>query len=154
MTDEIAQRAIDVQGLLAQHAQHRSVSIPDLLIAATAERFELTILHYDADYDRIAAITGQATEWAVPPAWRPRKPARPAVSGRLPSAAGYRQRPHAGQSWYSQGPARRASSARRAPPESAQARSDLSTSAVSRAATTASQPLSSVLPSAPLRSRA
>ncbi len=25
-----------------------------------------TILHYDADYDRIAAVTGQPTEWVAP----------------------------------------------------------------------------------------
>jgi predicted nucleic acid-binding protein len=67
MTDEIAQRAVEVQGLLAQRAQHRSVSIPDLLIAATAERYALTVLHYDGDYDRIATVTGQATERVVPP---------------------------------------------------------------------------------------
>lgn len=67
MTDEIAQRAVEVQGLLAQRAQHRSVSIPDLLIAATAERYGLTVLHYDGDYERIAAVTGQAVEWVVSP---------------------------------------------------------------------------------------
>jgi predicted nucleic acid-binding protein len=67
MTDEIAQRAVEVQGLLAHRAQHRSVSIPDLLIAATAERYGLTVLHYDGDYERIAAITGQAVEWIVSP---------------------------------------------------------------------------------------
>ncbi len=66
MTDEIAQRAVEVQGLLAQRAQHRSVSIPDLLVAATAERYQLTVLHYDGDYDRIAALTGQPAEWVVP----------------------------------------------------------------------------------------
>ncbi|HUB43103.1 MAG TPA: PIN domain nuclease [Streptosporangiaceae bacterium] len=66
MSDEIAQRAVEVQGLLAQRAQHRSVPIPDLLIAATAERYALTVLHYDGDYDRIATVTGQATEWVVP----------------------------------------------------------------------------------------
>jgi predicted nucleic acid-binding protein len=66
MTDEIAQRAIEVQGLLAQRAQHRSVSIPDLLISATAERHALTVLHYDGAYDRVAEITGQATQWVVP----------------------------------------------------------------------------------------
>jgi predicted nucleic acid-binding protein len=65
MTDEIAQRAVEVQGLLAQNGQHRSVSIPDLLIAATAERFSMTVLHYDGDYDRIAEITGQPVEWIV-----------------------------------------------------------------------------------------
>ena len=49
MTEEIAQRAVEVQGLLAQRAQHRSVSIPDLLMAATAERYGLSVLHYDGD---------------------------------------------------------------------------------------------------------
>lgn len=67
MTDEVAQRAVEVQGLLAQRAQHRSVSIPGLLIAATAERYGLTVLHYDGDYERIAAVTGQVVEWVVSP---------------------------------------------------------------------------------------
>jgi predicted nucleic acid-binding protein len=67
LTDEVAQRAVDVQGMLARTALHRSVSIADLLIAATAERNRLTVLHYDGDYDRIAVITGQAVEWIVPP---------------------------------------------------------------------------------------
>jgi predicted nucleic acid-binding protein len=66
MTDEIAQRGVEVQGLLAQRAEHRSVSTPDLLIAATAERYGLTVLHYDGDYERIAAVTGQQVEWIVP----------------------------------------------------------------------------------------
>jgi predicted nucleic acid-binding protein len=66
LTDEIARRTIEVQGLLAQRAQHRSVSIPDLLVAATAERFSLVVLHYDGDYERIAEITGQPTKWIVP----------------------------------------------------------------------------------------
>jgi predicted nucleic acid-binding protein len=66
MTGEIAQRAVEVQGLLARRAQHRSVSIPDLLVAATGERYGLTVLHYDGDYERIAAVTGQPVEWIVP----------------------------------------------------------------------------------------
>jgi hypothetical protein len=66
MTDEIARRAIEVQGLLARRGQHRAVPIPDLIVAATAERYSLTVLHYDADYERIAAITDQPTEWVVP----------------------------------------------------------------------------------------
>ena len=40
--------------------------MPDLLIAATADVEELTVLHYDADFDLIAEITGQACEWVVP----------------------------------------------------------------------------------------
>jgi hypothetical protein len=43
----------------------RSVPLPDLLIAAVAERNRVTIVHYDADYDSIASITGQPTQWVV-----------------------------------------------------------------------------------------
>ncbi len=61
-------RAEEVQGLLAETGglHHRSVKIPDLLIAAVAEQHGATIWHYDEDFDRIAAITGQPTEWIVP----------------------------------------------------------------------------------------
>jgi predicted nucleic acid-binding protein len=40
--------------------------VPDLLAAAAAEERGLTMLHYDADFDRIAAVTGQPCEWVVP----------------------------------------------------------------------------------------
>lgn len=61
-------RALDVQRQLAhQHGlHHRSVSIPDLLIAAAAEAAGAAMWHYDEDYDRIAEITGQPTEWIAP----------------------------------------------------------------------------------------
>jgi predicted nucleic acid-binding protein len=39
--------------------------VPDLLIAAAAEERNLSVLHYDADFDHIAAVTGQACEWVV-----------------------------------------------------------------------------------------
>ncbi len=39
--------------------------VPDLLIAAVAEAMSLTVLHYDADFDHIAAVTGQPTQWIV-----------------------------------------------------------------------------------------
>jgi predicted nucleic acid-binding protein len=42
------------------------VPIPDLLIAAAAEIAQLTVLHYDGDYDTISAVTGQPVEWVVP----------------------------------------------------------------------------------------
>ncbi len=64
-TAEVCQRALDVQGELAARSEHRGVKIPDLLIAAAAEAAGLTVLHYDADYDRISAVTGQPVEWAV-----------------------------------------------------------------------------------------
>jgi predicted nucleic acid-binding protein len=66
MPDEVWDRAIAVQGMLAERSQHRAISIPDLLIAATAERHEVPVLHYDHDYDLIAAVTGQPTQWIVP----------------------------------------------------------------------------------------
>ena len=44
----------------------RSVPIPDALIAATAERHGLIVAHFDGDFDRIAAVTGQATRWVAP----------------------------------------------------------------------------------------
>ncbi|MGO9658104.1 MAG: PIN domain nuclease [Acidimicrobiales bacterium] len=60
------ERAIEVQSVLARTGQHRGVTIPDLLVAAAAEAAGLQVLHYDAHFDRIAAVTGQLTEWVVP----------------------------------------------------------------------------------------
>ena len=57
--------ALEVQSLLANKAQHRSVPLPDLLIAACAEAAGLTVLHYDADYEHIAKLTGQPVQWVV-----------------------------------------------------------------------------------------
>jgi predicted nucleic acid-binding protein len=65
--DEAAvERALVVQGKLAQRSQHRAVPLPDLLIAACAENAGLTVLHYDADFDRIAELTKQPAQWIVP----------------------------------------------------------------------------------------
>ena len=61
----VTDRALAVQSLLAQRGQHR-LPIPGLLIAAAAEVNDLVVLHYDADFDRIADVTGQASEWVVP----------------------------------------------------------------------------------------
>lgn len=58
-------RALQVQRLLALGSQ-RGRKIPDLLIAAAAEELDVTVLHYDADFDAIASITGQRCEWVVP----------------------------------------------------------------------------------------
>lgn len=59
LTPIIEDRALDIQLLLADRGQHRGPSIPDLIIAATAELSGLTILHVDKDFDTIIAITGQ-----------------------------------------------------------------------------------------------
>jgi predicted nucleic acid-binding protein len=59
-------RAIEVMESLAERSQHRSAKLPDLLIAAAAEREGLIVLHYDEDFDRIAAVTGQVMQWVAP----------------------------------------------------------------------------------------
>lgn len=60
------QRAVEIQGLLAERASHRSISLVDALLAATAETRDLTVLHYDADFELISEVTGQPNEWVVP----------------------------------------------------------------------------------------
>ena len=65
VTTDALDRALAVHRELGRRSQHRSFSLPALIIAATAEQHGATVLHYDADYDRIAEITGQPTEWVV-----------------------------------------------------------------------------------------
>lgn len=62
LTPATEDRALEVQGLLAEHGRHRAPSIPDLLIAATAEIEDLCVLHLDKDFDLIAEVTGQRVE--------------------------------------------------------------------------------------------
>jgi len=62
LTPAIEDRAVEVLTLLADRGQHRAPSIPDLLIAATAELAGLTVLHCDKDFDLITAATGQPAE--------------------------------------------------------------------------------------------
>lgn len=62
LTPAIEDRAVEVLALLADRGQHRAPSIPDLIIAATAELAGLTVLHLDKDFEVIAAVTGQAIE--------------------------------------------------------------------------------------------
>lgn len=59
-------RALEVQSALCDRGQHRAVSMADLLIAAAGEAAGVPVVHYDADFDLIASVTGQATEWVVP----------------------------------------------------------------------------------------
>jgi predicted nucleic acid-binding protein len=58
-TPVIEDRAVEVLALLADRGQHRAPSIPDLIIAATAELAGLAVLHVDKDFEIIASITGQ-----------------------------------------------------------------------------------------------
>ena len=64
--DEDWRRALGVQAALWRGGSIRAVGLPDLLIAAVAERERVIVLHYDGDYELIAQVTGQPTQWVVP----------------------------------------------------------------------------------------
>jgi predicted nucleic acid-binding protein len=62
LTPAIEDRAVEVLALLADRGRHRAPSIPDLIIAATAELAGLTVLHLDKDFEIIAEVTSQPVE--------------------------------------------------------------------------------------------
>lgn len=64
--DTVWDRAWEVQQVLAADGLHRTVKIPDLIIAAVAEHHGVAVIHYDRDFDRITAVTGQPVDWVVP----------------------------------------------------------------------------------------
>jgi predicted nucleic acid-binding protein len=66
VSEQAVRRALEVQGMLAERSQHRAVPLPDLLVAACAELAGLAVLHYDADFERIAKLTEQRVQWVVP----------------------------------------------------------------------------------------
>jgi len=61
-TPSIENRAVEVQLALVERVPHRAPSTPDLLIAASAERSDLSVLHFDKNFELIAEITSQPTE--------------------------------------------------------------------------------------------
>ena len=65
ITDADQGRALEVQHLLARRGQHRALSLVDALVAAAAETRGLTVLHYDADFELVAKLTGQPQQWIV-----------------------------------------------------------------------------------------
>ncbi|WP_030438545.1 PIN domain nuclease [Actinoplanes subtropicus] len=67
MPDRAVQRAQGVQEGMTTRGTHRSASPVDLLVAATAEAHGLTLLHYDHDFVRVAAVTGQKVRWLAEP---------------------------------------------------------------------------------------
>jgi predicted nucleic acid-binding protein len=66
--ERVWRRATDVFEALAELGplHHRQVGIPDLLIAAAAELAELTVLHYDRNFELIAEVTGQPVRALAP----------------------------------------------------------------------------------------
>lgn len=66
MPERLWRRGKEIQLLLAAAGDHRRVPPPDLLIAAAAEQAGVTLVHYDRDYERIAAVTDLHHEWLAP----------------------------------------------------------------------------------------
>ncbi len=77
LTPTIEDRALAVQVLLAERGLHRAPSVPDLLLAATAELADLVVLHDDKDFELIASLTGQAAERLVSVVPNPRRQGGP-----------------------------------------------------------------------------
>ncbi len=65
VTDSDHKRSIEIQTNLAKDGRHRAMSLVDALVAAVAEARDLTVLHCDADFELIAAVTGQAHQWVI-----------------------------------------------------------------------------------------
>ena len=65
INEPILRRALEIQEQLAERGQLRALSLVDLTVAAAAEIGGLTVLHYDADFDLVAEVTGQPCEWVV-----------------------------------------------------------------------------------------
>jgi predicted nucleic acid-binding protein len=66
ISEAIAERAREVQIRMAARGHHRAAGVIDLLTAAVAEHHGAVVLHYDADFEHIAASTGQPHAWIVP----------------------------------------------------------------------------------------
>jgi predicted nucleic acid-binding protein len=64
--DEVWDRAAQIQSEMVARGSWRALSVSDLIIAAVAERHSATVLHYDGDFDLVAEVTDQPTQWVVP----------------------------------------------------------------------------------------
>jgi predicted nucleic acid-binding protein len=66
ITGDVMRGALRIAERMAAAGHHRGAKPVDLVIAAAAEASGLAVLHYDDDYDRIASVTRQPTEWVAP----------------------------------------------------------------------------------------
>jgi predicted nucleic acid-binding protein len=49
---------------MAARGHHRAAGVIDLITAAVAEHHDAVVLHFDADFEHIAAVTGQPQAWS------------------------------------------------------------------------------------------
>ena len=59
------QQAFDAQRELARTGRHRAVGIADLLTAVLAAHHNLTIVHYDADFEIAADVVAFRHRWIL-----------------------------------------------------------------------------------------
>ncbi|MET7621477.1 PIN domain nuclease [Streptomyces sp. NPDC005408] len=65
--DDVWDSAIETQDKAIEKGNHRALSLADLVIAATAQRHRIRVMHYDQDYDQIAELAGYPSRWVVEP---------------------------------------------------------------------------------------
>lgn len=66
MAGDLWSDACEIQLALAKNGDHRRVPPADLLLAAAAIRAGVPLVHYDRDYERIAAVSDLKHVWFVP----------------------------------------------------------------------------------------
>jgi predicted nucleic acid-binding protein len=66
MPRELWSRARRTQLAMARNGDHRRVPPADLLLASAAEEAGVALVHYDRDYERIAAVSALRQQWLVP----------------------------------------------------------------------------------------
>ncbi len=64
--DEAWARAETLQLALSREGDHRRTPVTDLVIAAACELSETPVLHYDADFERIARVGALDQRWLAP----------------------------------------------------------------------------------------
>jgi predicted nucleic acid-binding protein len=63
--DEHWQTALDAQRRLASTGRHRAIGMVDLLIATLASAHDVTLLHYDADFEIAAEVLPFQHRWVM-----------------------------------------------------------------------------------------
>ena len=65
ITPRVWDLVFEMQCSLAERGQHR-LAIPDIIISAVGKVSDLTILHYDTDFERLKLVGGASQEWIIP----------------------------------------------------------------------------------------
>src|ERR1700724_2394172 len=64
--DEHWQAALNAQRELARAGRHRAVGVHDLLTAVLAAAHNLTVVHYDPDFETAATVLAFEHRWVLP----------------------------------------------------------------------------------------